>query len=178
MGFLQSALLDGYRDSPSNLSHIEVIDRPPGGWLVLPALFAVHALEQHPVVLVGSHGQSGIPNTAVGGTPIGVRPHRSRTHSDHQHFAVRRDLNPFYRRKRRWVNPLEFAAQLFDGVLADVLVVCVQCVLGRNPCLAADLLDMADYAVIWRSDMTDARCPMRGRCLIYPPTDVRTSFRS
>ena len=81
----------------------------------------MHPLEEHPVVLVGGHGQRRVPNPAVGGAPVAIRPRRSLASADHDDFTAVVHGNSLDRRERRRVDLPKLGAQLSDGALADLL---------------------------------------------------------
>ena len=55
---LQSASPDRLRDRAPHFCRIEIFDLPPPGGLVFPALLEEHALNEHPVVLIGRNDHS------------------------------------------------------------------------------------------------------------------------
>ena len=103
---------DRLRNRPANLRHVEVVSCLFGGGLVLPALFAVHPLEEHSVVLVGRHRQRGVADAAVSVPILGVRSRGPLVGTDHDHLAVAVRLDLLNQGKRR---------RLYSPKLADLL---------------------------------------------------------
>jgi len=118
---LQPSLPHRLGNRAPNLSYVEVVDRPPGGGLILPPLLAVHAFEQHPLVLLGRHGRGSVPDATVGSTTPRIRSGRSGIHAHDDHVAVAGDANAFDRWKRRRLDPTQIAAQPLDRASAHLL---------------------------------------------------------
>ena len=118
---LQSPPSYRLRYCSANLSSIQIVHRPLDGGLVLPTLLAVHPLEEHSVVFVGGHGEGSVPDAAVGGAAVSVRPRRSLARADYNDFTAAVHRDPLDRWKRRRVDLPELGAQLLDGALADLL---------------------------------------------------------
>ena len=89
--------------------------------LFSPALLAVHAFEEHLVVLLGGHGHGRVANPAICGAPVLVRPCGPLVRANRGYFTVSCYLNPFHRRKCRRIDPLDLCAQLLNRPLAPRL---------------------------------------------------------
>ena len=72
---LEPAPPDRFLHGGADFVRIEIIDRPSVRWLVLPALFAVHALEQHSLILVGAHLHRGVAHPPIRDAPVQIRVH-------------------------------------------------------------------------------------------------------
>ena len=107
--------------SSRDLGSVEIGHRPTHGWLVLPALLAVHSLEQHPVVLVARQRLACIADAAVRLPAVAVRPVLTGGHADDQNLAAVAQGHAIDGREGRRIDRAQLLGDLFDGVIADLL---------------------------------------------------------
>ena len=118
---LQPTPSDRFPDSLLDFGRVEVVHRPTGRRLVLPAALGVHSLEENPVVLFGRHLQCGVAHPSVGHPFVDVRFRRSGRRNHHDHLIAARDRDPLNRREDPRLNALDLSAHLLDRVVADLL---------------------------------------------------------
>jgi len=118
---LQPAPSDRFPDSLLDFGRVEVVHRPTGRRLVLPASLGVHSFEENPVVLFGRHLQCGVAYPSVGHPLVDVRFRRSGRRNHNDHLIAARDRDPLNRREDPRLDALDLSAHLLDRVVADLL---------------------------------------------------------
>lgn len=119
--FVQPADAHRFRDGIADFGHVQILDGPPGRRLVLPASLAVHALEEHAVVLIGTHRDGRVSHPAIGRAPVLVWFNGVLAHGDHHDLTIFRYPDPFDGGKGRRLDPGDFGTHVLDRPLAHLL---------------------------------------------------------
>ena len=120
-GFIQAADVHCLGHCIANLRHVQIVDGPAVGGLVLPSLVAVHALEENSVVFVGQHGPRGVANAQKGGSSIPIRWRGALTNVDRDYLAILCDPYSFHGWEHGRIDPLDFSAHFLNRSLSHLL---------------------------------------------------------